>query len=129
MDKALFESPITVASQPLAGRAIPLRVIQKGPSKLQQQIEQQRQAARDTSRPSADSRVQERRVYMPVPGHEDACIDGEGYKSAHPDVKEQLIKDGYRLGEMSDDEELDLIPARQLHAEERPYCSCICSMM
>ncbi|KAL5481263.1 hypothetical protein EMCRGX_G021394 [Ephydatia muelleri] len=112
------------------GRAIPLRVIQKGPSKLQQQIEQQRQAARDTRRPPVDSRVQERRVeYMPLPGHEDACIDGEGYKSAHPDVKEQLIKDGYRLGEMSDDEELDLIPARQLHAEERPYCSCICSMM
>ncbi|KAJ8029681.1 hypothetical protein HOLleu_29135 [Holothuria leucospilota] len=36
------------------------------------------------------------------------------------DVKEQLIKDGYRLDEIPDDEELDLIPPRPMN--ER----CIC---
>ncbi|KAM6979964.1 protein FAM219B [Aplochiton taeniatus] len=39
-----------------------------------------------------------------------------GYSSAevHPDLSKQLLKDGYRLDEIPDDEDLDLIPPKAM---------------
>lgn len=39
----------------------------------------------------------------------------------HPEVSRQLLKDGYRLDEIPDDEDLDLIPPESLSA---PRCCC-----
>ncbi|KAL2088822.1 hypothetical protein ACEWY4_015721 [Coilia grayii] len=46
-----------------------------------------------------------------------------GYSSAevHPDLNRQLLKDGYHLDEMPDDEDLDLIPPKPLGSS---VCCC-----
>uniref|UniRef100_A0A3B3Q619 Family with sequence similarity 219 member B n=1 Tax=Paramormyrops kingsleyae TaxID=1676925 RepID=A0A3B3Q619_9TELE len=46
-----------------------------------------------------------------------------GYSSSevHPEVSRQLLKDGYRLDEIPDDEDLDLIPPKSLTASR---CCC-----
>eukprot|EP00064_Thunnus_orientalis_P003223 superscaffoldBa00000255_g3232 len=53
-----------------------------------------------------------------------------GYSSAevHPDLSRQLLQDGYRLDEIPDDEDLDLIPPKALGSSvcccsEGPSCS------
>ncbi|KAM4603133.1 protein FAM219B [Polymixia lowei] len=53
-----------------------------------------------------------------------------GYSSAevHPDLSRQLLKDGYRLDEIPDDEDLDLIPPKAMGSSmcccaEGPSCS------
>ncbi|XP_072550664.1 protein FAM219B [Salminus brasiliensis] len=53
-----------------------------------------------------------------------------GYSSAevHPDLNQQLLKDGYRLDEIPDDEDLDLIPPKAMGSSicccsDRPSCS------
>ncbi|XP_030622518.1 protein FAM219B [Chanos chanos] len=53
-----------------------------------------------------------------------------GYSSAevHPDLSRQLLKDGYRLDEIPDDEDLDLIPPKAMGSSlcccaDRPSCS------
>ncbi|XP_035275170.1 protein FAM219B [Anguilla anguilla] len=45
-----------------------------------------------------------------------------GYSSAevHPDLSRQLLKDGYRLDEIPDDEDLDLIPPKAMGSS--PCC-------
>lgn len=52
-----------------------------------------------------------------------------GYSSAevHPDLNRQLLKDGYRLDEIPDDEDLDLIPPKAMGSSgcccgEGPSC-------
>ncbi|MCJ8733089.1 hypothetical protein PDJAM_G00219110 [Pangasius djambal] len=46
-----------------------------------------------------------------------------GYSSAeiHPDLSRQLLKDGYRLDEIPDDEDLDLIPPKAMGSS---ICCC-----
>ncbi|KAJ8340662.1 hypothetical protein SKAU_G00352950 [Synaphobranchus kaupii] len=46
-----------------------------------------------------------------------------GYSSAevHPDLSRQLLKDGYRLDEIPDDEDLDLIPPKAMGSS---VCCC-----
>lgn len=53
-----------------------------------------------------------------------------GYSSAevHPDLSKQLLQDGYRLDEIPDDEDLDLIPPKAMGSSmcccsETPSCS------
>ncbi|XP_034382343.1 protein FAM219B [Cyclopterus lumpus] len=53
-----------------------------------------------------------------------------GYSSAevHPDLSKQLLQDGYRLDEIPDDEDLDLIPPKAMGSSvcccsEGPSCS------
>ncbi|XP_037340527.1 protein FAM219B [Pungitius pungitius] len=53
-----------------------------------------------------------------------------GYSSAevHPDLSKQLLQDGYRLDEIPDDEDLDLIPPKAMSSSvcccaEGPSCS------
>ncbi|TKS69753.1 Protein FAM219B [Collichthys lucidus] len=53
-----------------------------------------------------------------------------GYSSAevHPDLSRQLLQDGYRLDEIPDDEDLDLIPPKAMGSSvcccfEGPSCS------
>ncbi|XP_021462940.2 protein FAM219B [Oncorhynchus mykiss] len=53
-----------------------------------------------------------------------------GYSSAevHPDLSRQLLQDGYRLDEIPDDEDLDLIPPKAMGSSacccaEDPSCS------
>lgn len=53
-----------------------------------------------------------------------------GYSSAevHPDLSRQLLQDGYRLDEIPDDEDLDLIPPKAMGSavcccSETPSCS------
>ncbi|KAL1007210.1 hypothetical protein UPYG_G00083480 [Umbra pygmaea] len=53
-----------------------------------------------------------------------------GYSSAevHPDLSKQLLQDGYRLDEIPDDEDLDLIPPKAMGSSvcccaEAPSCS------
>uniref|UniRef100_A0A3Q3ELR2 Family with sequence similarity 219 member B n=1 Tax=Labrus bergylta TaxID=56723 RepID=A0A3Q3ELR2_9LABR len=53
-----------------------------------------------------------------------------GYSSAevHPDLTKQLLQDGYRLDEIPDDEDLDLIPPKAMGSSvcccsEGPSCS------
>lgn len=53
-----------------------------------------------------------------------------GYSSAevHPDLSKQLLQDGYRLDEIPDDEDLDLIPPKAMGPSvcccaESPSCS------
>uniref|UniRef100_A0AAV2LUJ1 Protein FAM219B n=1 Tax=Knipowitschia caucasica TaxID=637954 RepID=A0AAV2LUJ1_KNICA len=53
-----------------------------------------------------------------------------GYSSAeiHPDLSKQLLKDGYNLDEIPDDEDLDLIPPKAMGSSlcccsEGPSCS------
>ena len=46
----------------------------------------------------------------------------------HPDLSRQLLQDGYRLDEIPDDEDLDLIPPKALGSSvcccsEGPSCS------
>ncbi|KAF7212787.1 protein FAM219B [Nothobranchius furzeri] len=54
-----------------------------------------------------------------------------GYSSAevHPDLSRQLLQDGYRLDEIPDDEDLDLIPPKAMSSS---MCCCFecppCSM-
>ncbi|KAK6294604.1 hypothetical protein J4Q44_G00354340 [Coregonus suidteri] len=52
-----------------------------------------------------------------------------GYSSAevHPDLSRQLLQDGYRLDEIPDDEDLDLIPPKAMGSSacccaEAPSC-------
>ncbi|KAJ8247930.1 hypothetical protein GJAV_G00252220 [Gymnothorax javanicus] len=47
-----------------------------------------------------------------------------GYSSAevHPDLSRQLLKDGYRLDEIPDDEDLDLIPPKVMGSS---VCCCV----
>ncbi|XP_051726124.1 protein FAM219B-like [Ctenopharyngodon idella] len=54
----------------------------------------------------------------------DAELDcSSGYSSAeiHPDLSRQLLKDGYHLDEIPDDEDLDLIPPKALSSS---VCCC-----
>ncbi|XP_067275994.1 protein FAM219B [Pseudorasbora parva] len=54
----------------------------------------------------------------------DAELDcSSGYSSAevHPDLSRQLLKDGYHLDEIPDDEDLDLIPPKALSSS---ICCC-----
>ncbi|XP_029107884.1 protein FAM219B isoform X1 [Scleropages formosus] len=60
----------------------------------------------------------------------DSDSDGElesqyssGYSSSevHPELSRQLLKDGYRLDEIPDDEDLDLIPPKAMNS---PVCCC-----
>ncbi|XP_066541880.1 protein FAM219B [Hoplias malabaricus] len=46
-----------------------------------------------------------------------------GYSSAevHPELSQQLLKDGYRLDEIPDDEDLDLIPPKAMGSS---VCCC-----
>uniref|UniRef100_A0A3Q1F8S8 Family with sequence similarity 219 member B n=1 Tax=Acanthochromis polyacanthus TaxID=80966 RepID=A0A3Q1F8S8_9TELE len=46
-----------------------------------------------------------------------------GYSSAevHPDLSRQLLQDGYRLDEIPDDEDLDLIPPKAMGSS---VCCC-----
>lgn len=53
-----------------------------------------------------------------------------GYSSAevHPELNQQLLKDGYRLDEIPDDEDLDLIPPKAMGSSmcccsDSPSCS------
>lgn len=48
-----------------------------------------------------------------------------GYSSAevHPDLNRQLLQDGYRLDEVPDDEDLDLIPPKAMGSG--PGCCCL----
>lgn len=46
----------------------------------------------------------------------------------HPDLNRQLLQDGYRLDEIPDDEDLDLIPPKAMGSSvcccsESPSCS------
>ncbi|XP_071845890.1 protein FAM219A-like [Apostichopus japonicus] len=122
----------------------------KRPSSLQKKIEKHREVARSPGRsnkgyspinkqPKRSALISRQRLAVPwktsaldrEPSEQPlVSIDSESEEefdivaltSSQPnqDVKEQLIKDGYRLDEIPDDEELDLIPPRPMN--ER----CIC---
>ncbi|XP_032809585.1 protein FAM219A-like [Petromyzon marinus] len=55
----------------------------------------------------------------------DMSQHSSGYSSSeiNPDLSRQLLKDGYRLDEVPDDEDLDLIPPRPVGQA----CMCCCS--
>ncbi|XP_012697063.2 protein FAM219B [Clupea harengus] len=60
----------------------------------------------------------------------DVELESSGYSSAevHPDLNRQLLKDGYHLDEMPDDEDLDLIPPKPMGSSvcccaDAPSCS------
>ncbi|XP_016373771.1 protein FAM219B-like [Sinocyclocheilus rhinocerous] len=58
----------------------------------------------------------------------DAELDcSSGYSSAevHPDLSRQLLKDGYHLDEIPDDEDLDLIPPKALSSSSVCCCCCV----
>ena len=43
------------------------------------------------------------------------------FLQVHPDLSQQLLKDGYRLDEIPDDEDLDLIPPKAVGTS---VCCC-----
>uniref|UniRef100_A0A671K2G4 Family with sequence similarity 219 member B n=1 Tax=Sinocyclocheilus anshuiensis TaxID=1608454 RepID=A0A671K2G4_9TELE len=64
---------------------------------------------------------------VPLDSDSDAELDcSSGYSSAevHPDLSRQLLKDGYHLDEIPDDEDLDLIPPKALSSSS--VCCCCC---
>lgn len=50
------------------------------------------------------------------------CSSGYSSAEVHPDLSRQLLKDGYHLDEIPDDEDLDLIPPKALSSS-----ACCCS--
>ncbi|XP_051512035.1 protein FAM219B-like [Myxocyprinus asiaticus] len=49
------------------------------------------------------------------------CSSGYSSAEVHPDLSRQLLKDGYHLDEIPDDEDLDLIPPKALTSS---VCCC-----
>ncbi|XP_057694072.1 protein FAM219B [Corythoichthys intestinalis] len=50
------------------------------------------------------------------------CSSGYSSAEIHPDLNRQLLQDGYRLDEIPDDEDLDLIPPKAMGSS---LCCCI----
>ncbi|XP_055030756.2 protein FAM219B [Misgurnus anguillicaudatus] len=50
------------------------------------------------------------------------CSSGYSSAEVHPDLNRQLLKDGYHLDEIPDDEDLDLIPPKALSSS---VCCCL----
>ncbi|XP_065191288.1 protein FAM219A-like [Sycon ciliatum] len=127
------------------------------PSQLQRQIERQRNMSRKmapiTSPPSSSVRMMPmNRMVVPSERNGDYRQDTQALvgwdsgdsmdefdlsasrsKRVQNDVQQQLLKDGYRLDEVSDDDDLDLIPPRAQPAGWIPcqptMCSESCSIM
>ena len=49
-------------------------------------------------------------------------LSPDPYLQVHPDLSRQLLQDGYRLDEIPDDEDLDLIPPKAMGPS-----GCCCS--
>ncbi|XP_065836265.1 protein FAM219A-like [Oscarella lobularis] len=109
-----------------------------GPSRLQKQIERQRDISRKACK---DSNLKRKPLLthdrLPIPGKSssqnpdeqplvawdsDSDNEYEVDSEVTRQCSQQLLKDGFRLDEVSDDEDLDLIPPKP--AEER--CQCLC---
>ncbi|KAL7879167.1 hypothetical protein AOLI_G00101410 [Acnodon oligacanthus] len=59
---------------------------------------------------------------------ESQCSSGYSSAEVHPELSQQLLKDGYRLDEIPDDEDLDLIPPKAMGSSvcccsDSPSCS------
>lgn len=52
-----------------------------------------------------------------------ACSEVSVLLQVHPDLSRQLLQDGYRLDEIPDDEDLDLIPPKAMGSSA---CCCCC---
>ncbi|XP_036441385.1 protein FAM219B [Colossoma macropomum] len=52
---------------------------------------------------------------------ESQCSSGYSSAEVHPELSQQLLKDGYRLDEIPDDEDLDLIPPKAMGSS---ICCC-----
>ncbi|XP_063169961.1 protein FAM219B isoform X2 [Candoia aspera] len=52
---------------------------------------------------------------------ESRCSSGYSSAEVHQDLSRQLLQDGYRLDEIPDDEDLDLIPPKPISSSP---CSC-----
>ncbi|XP_026142667.1 protein FAM219B isoform X1 [Carassius auratus] len=53
------------------------------------------------------------------------CSSGYSSAEVHPDLSRQLLKDGYHLDEIPDDEDLDLIPPKALSSSVCGCCCCV----
>uniref|UniRef100_A0A673GBS6 Protein FAM219B-like n=1 Tax=Sinocyclocheilus rhinocerous TaxID=307959 RepID=A0A673GBS6_9TELE len=51
--------------------------------------------------------------------------DNSVSRQVHPDLSRQLLKDGYHLDEIPDDEDLDLIPPKALSSSSVCCCCCV----
>ncbi|CAI9718388.1 Hypothetical predicted protein [Octopus vulgaris] len=92
----------------------------KKASELQKKIERQRDASRKTQNLAIDQ--QPKRSFLARNSSEDDFTSHLS-KTAHKEITEQLIKDGFNLDLEPDDEDLDLIPPRPMN--ER----CVCCNM
>lgn len=116
---------------------ISLNKLHRGPSQLQRQIEHQRNLSRQASLSHDSTQPHKQQPRATHGEHTPLVADSSGSDDeifiqnnkrwqVKRDCHQQLIKDGYRLDELSDDENLDLIPPPRTDA---PYnmcnpCSC-----
>eukprot|EP00118_Oscarella_pearsei_P029204 m.3909 g.3909 ORF g.3909 m.3909 type:complete len:154 (+) comp9972_c0_seq2:59-520(+) len=112
-----------------------------GPSRLQKQIERQRDISRKACKESnvkkkpflSHDRLTVPRSSSQKPDEQPLVawdsdseneyeIDNAADSEVARQCSQQLLKDGFRLDEVSDDEDLDLIPPKPV--EERCHCFC-----
>ncbi|XP_065911951.1 protein FAM219A-like [Dysidea avara] len=132
LDNEMTKRPAPI--KPDGKITISLNKLHRGPSQLQRQIEHQRNLSRqaslghDSVQPQKQQRTKHSEHTLSTESSEsedEIFIQSSRRWQSKRDCHQQLIKDGYRLDELSDDETLDLIPPPRT---DNTCNACVCTI-